>query len=89
MAIRAKPTTERAARRFFKALTGLDDPCNHQDQWRLILSAFLLYSEEWRGNGFRIETWRWPFNQINTGQGFAGNQPWTVLLRRAVELKQP
>jgi len=52
---------------------------------QLVCSAFLLYSMEW-GTGFDIRQWQWPFQQLESGEGFKGYEPWSVLLREAVKL---
>lgn len=54
----------------------------------LVVSAFWLYSLEW-GKGFDIRDWKWPIDQLKARDdswsgNFAGNEPWTVLLRQAI-----
>lgn len=80
-----------AANRFLDLVYPLTDKGRDPCVWYLILAAFQLYSEDWPGQDIR--KWQWPFDQVaETCPAFNGplikeqNQPWTVLLRRAMEL---
>lgn len=80
--------TEQAAKRFFYAAgpnTGhvLWDYTDHKAK-PLILAAFHLYAKAW--TPLDVRQWDWPFTTLAEGQPFTGDQPWTVLLRRAVEI---
>lgn len=55
--------------------------------FRLCFAAFHLYQLEWSvQRGFDIGDWEWPFNVLRQGEEFAGDEPWSVLLREAVYL---
>ena len=54
----------------------------------LVVAAFDLYERAW-GSEHDIRDWEWPALELGsrtTSNIFRGKQPWTVLLRRAVEL---
>lgn len=78
-----------AAERFKNALYAANQP-RHADADDLIACAFLLYNNSW-GASYDVRQWDWPISEIaNEEAPFAkGNEPWTVLLRAAVELVHP
>jgi hypothetical protein len=78
---------EQAAKRFFYKITGGLVPWDYTDHKAkpLCLAAFQLYHQAW-GKGFNISHWEWPFTAFANGEGFNGDEPWTVLLRRALEI---
>ena len=49
-------------------------------------AAFALYNQEWDCHAHHIHGWAWPVNEAQKGGPFVGDEPWTVLLRRAAEL---
>lgn len=83
--------SDRAAKRFFSELLPREpwDYSGHKSK-PLIVAAFNLYAEAWKP--FNIEQWEWPFAQLENRDGpehrkqFEGDEPWTLLLRRAFEL---
>lgn len=81
--------TEEAAKAFFNKIAPQVqwDYTDHKAK-NLVLSAFHLYAADWSGSGRRwdIRKWEWPFTALKVERGFEGDQPWTVLFRRAVEL---
>lgn len=87
MVLPVSAKVEKAARRFFDTLLprerwdGGDHPARN-----LILGAFCLYDLEWSDRKWNIASWEWPANTLAEGGAFTGEEPWTVLLRRAVEL---
>ena len=82
---------EKAAKRFFNQIApGVGWDYTDHEAKPLILAAFRLYEDAWKGNpGFVITAWEWPFNELAKGGDFKGNQPWAVLLRQAVALATP
>lgn len=76
---------EEAARRFFSKVCpsdcwdNTDSPCKP-----LILAAFRLYALDW--HHFDIRGWEWPFMELELGGEFMADQPWSVLLRRALQI---
>jgi hypothetical protein len=76
---------EKAARKFFAIIEPQVswDYTDHKAK-PLIIAAFSLYSQAW--SIFSIGHWQWPFNELKERGGFQGDEPWTILLRRAVEL---
>jgi hypothetical protein len=82
-----KSRAEEAAKVFFGLIVpraGWDD--GHPTK-ALILAAFELYERAWAGTyGWDVRDWAWPANTIRSGESFTGDEPWTVLLRRAVEI---
>jgi hypothetical protein len=53
----------------------------------LVMAAFRLYENEWAGTAdFDVRRWVWPETTFKLGASFEGDEPWTVLLRRAVEI---
>lgn len=85
----ANQRTEQAARKFFNALcpnVGFDYT-DHPAK-PLVLAAFQLYADAWRGNRWDIRKWDWPCAELERKGKFEGDQPWTVLLRRAVEISR-
>jgi hypothetical protein len=89
--MRKRERTEQAARAFFNRLLPQEswDYSAHPAK-ALVLAAFHLYAREWAP--LDVRSWEWPFDELRlvlSGGGalaFTGDQPWTVLLRRAVEL---
>ena len=51
----------------------------------LICAAFSLYEKEWRP--YDIRKWEYPFHVLRASGMFSGDEPWTVLFRRAMELR--
>jgi len=49
-------------------------------------AAFALYNQEWDCHPHHIEKWEWPINEAHGNGNFDGDEPWTVLLRHAVQL---
>ena len=49
-------------------------------------AAFLLYEQAWDCHTHHISAWAWPIEEAKRHGKFEGDQPWTILLRRAVEL---
>lgn len=91
---------DQAARRFFGELVGesSDHAWHYNDHPAkpLVRAAFALYAEAWRqnrtpGSRWDVRQWQWPLAVLrHEGGRFCGDQPWSVLLRRAVELaRQP
>lgn len=103
--MKTKTSVYRAASAFFEAAHGREftNAEGTQHAHAAIVAAFHLYDLEWsqrRGAfgypRFRIEDWRWPFDELEHGGDFTGggaNNPWSILLRFAVErlraLKSP
>lgn len=80
----AKDTTE-AARRFFNlAFPNESWDATDNRAKNLIDKAFRLYGAEYN---FNCMSWVWPANTLAEGDAFDGDEPWTVLLRRAMELR--
>ena len=79
--------SDKAAKRFYSKLFP-GQPFDYSDHpaKSLIRAAFALYQDAWRGQGFKIDAWEWPFTTLESKEPIEGDQPWTVLLRRAVEL---
>ena len=77
--------SDKDARRFFNKILP-------HEQWyfsahpakMLVQVAFDQYARAW--GGFDILQWEWPFFELNEKRPFEGEEPWTVLFRRAVEL---
>lgn len=59
-----------------------------QEVWSLVLAAFRLYEMAWDCHYHDIRQWQWPTTTLAEGGAFDGNQPWTVLLQRAVTIAQ-
>jgi hypothetical protein len=77
--------TEQAARHFYETLKpGAEWSYSNDPVIPLIKAAFALYAEDW--SAAKIMRWTWPVTTLKTGGEFKGDQPWTVLLRRAVEI---
>lgn len=49
-------------------------------------AAYRLYDLAWDCHPHHIAQWEWPVSTVRAGQPFEGDEPWTVLLRRAVEI---
>lgn len=90
-AVRVPKSTRAAARTFLLELwpAAAEDYADGviKDVADLVESAFELYRLSW-GPGWDIRGWMWPLNELRSGRGFAGNQPWAVLLREALALSQ-
>lgn len=57
--------------------------------WLLVLAGFTLYEAEYDCHDHDIREWRWPYDEMTEhGNGFLGDEPWVILLRRAVEISQ-
>jgi hypothetical protein len=84
-------TTLQAAAKFVTQLAGgrrfspQFPPDDLADVLKLAEAAFHLYQREW-GSGRDIRKWQWPFDELERGDRFEGDEPWTVLLREAVGL---
>lgn len=84
--------SDRAAKSFFDLIApGERWDITHHKAKPLIRAAFALYETEWRrpGQTWSISDWKWPFDQLKTPLPFrenCGDEPWTVLLRRAWEI---
>lgn len=83
----APARVERVAKRFFGLLFP-NEPFYGSDNKAkpLILAAFTLYHNEWRP--YDIRKWDWPFSILESDLPFEGDEPWTVLFRRAMELRK-
>lgn len=82
--IHTKPVTK-AAKAFFDLIA--PESWDLEKSWRargLVLAAFALYAEDW--SPANIERWEWPARTFADGKPFNGDEPWTILLRRALEL---
>jgi hypothetical protein len=81
--------SDRAARKFFGKLFP-DESFDYTDSQAksLIRTAFAAYATVWSGHNFRIEAWQYPFDMLEKGEAFTGDEPWSVLFRRAVELAE-
>lgn len=79
--------TEQAAKAFFsKIAPGVQwDYTDHKAK-PLVLSAFHLYAKSWSDRRWDIRRWEWPFAALRGEHKFQGDEPWTILLKRAVEL---
>lgn len=66
-------------------LDAMGRPVNEQAV-ELVIAAFELYADAWEGHGGDIRKWQWPFDILKHSR-FIGDEPWTVLLRRAVQIK--
>jgi hypothetical protein len=79
--------SEQAAKRFYGKL-GLPESWDYGGHpvKTLIWSAFFLYETAWDCHDVR--KWTWPFNVLKEGGSFDGGEPWSILLRKAVELSQ-
>ena len=80
--------SDEAASEFYNVAFG---PNNwHPGANALIYAAFDLYESQWASacRRFDIGKWSWPADVLAAGESFTGDQPWTVLLRRAMELRQ-
>jgi hypothetical protein len=98
--MKTSQTVDKAAKRFFFALLGPDgkgmmwDYTDHKAK-PLIVSAFHLYAEEWKGSGVgSVTQWQYPANQLTAAKEtgaipFSGDEPWNVLFQRAVALARP
>ena len=76
---------ETAAKNFFIELrTGEQWDFTAHKAKRLVLGAFALYCDAW--DGADVRRWEWPIATLRKGKPFDGDEPWTVLLRRAVEI---
>lgn len=79
---------EKASRKFYAELF----PCiawdqNNSPAKNLISAAFFLYAKAWGSyDYYNITAWEWPFDELARNGGFEGDEPWTILLRRAVEI---
>ena len=81
--------SDQAARKFFAAIAPTecwdftDSPAK-----ALTRAAFLLYETEWNCHfhNYDIRRWEWPFATLAAGGTFFGDEPWTILFRRAVEI---
>jgi len=82
--------TEQAAEKFFNALVPSVgwDYTDHKAK-PLVLAAFHLYAKAWDGQRWNIGQWQWPLTTLRSGAAFDSDEPWTVLLRRAVEIARP
>ena len=49
-------------------------------------AGFALYNQAWDCHPRHILDWEWPVTQAQEGGPLEGDEPWTVLLRRAAEL---
>lgn len=79
--------SDKAAKRFFNLiLPAVDWEYGGHKAKPLVRAAFALYESEWRGRGWSIADWEWPFTKISEAKPFWGDEPWTVLLQRAAEL---
>jgi hypothetical protein len=90
--------SEAAAKRFFEKLAPLESwdfthspsPIVTNDAvfaaTELIAAAFLLREQGYRGSDHDIRRWQWPFDELDRGGTFDGDEPWTILLKRAVEI---
>jgi hypothetical protein len=79
--------SDEAAKRFYSAAGGRSWEYTDHKAKPLIRAAFALYEKEWSGVGrLDILHWRWPFATLEQGKPFEGDEPWTVLFRRAMEL---
>lgn len=82
--------SELAALKFFTAL--LPGPSWHfptPEVGRvkaLVKAAFFLYEREWDCHDHDVREWNWPWTELAAAGGFGGDEPWALLLRRAVEL---
>lgn len=77
--------SDKAARRFYEALKpGAEWSYSNDAVIPLIKAAFALYADDW--SPAKIGQWEWPFKMLVDGGSFDGDQPWTILLRRAVEM---
>lgn len=78
---------EESAKRFFAIiLPGIRwDYTDHKAK-PLVLAAFRLYAKEWSDNRWDIRRWEWPFAALRGEHAFDGDEPWTVLFRRALEI---
>lgn len=56
------------------------------DAVELARSAFILYALGWDCHPHHLAKWEWPINTVLAGEPFEGDEPWTVLLRRCVEI---
>lgn len=78
--------SDAAADRFLRLLVPGANPHFPSDRARtaqkLVRSAFRLYETEW-GPNYNVGQWTWPFDELQSGAEFAGDEPWTVLFRHA------
>lgn len=87
---RIKKTVRTAAHKFLRELcpTLNIEMCSwtgpERDIIDLVESAFALYDAAW--NDRLIAQWQYPATELRESGRFDGNQPWTVLLKRAVSL---
>ena len=90
--------SEAAAKRFFEKLapqelwdfTQSPSPIVTNDAvfaaTELIAAAFLLREHGYQASDRDIRRWHWPFDELDRGGTFEGDEPWTILLKRAVEI---
>lgn len=77
---------EKAAKRFFSNLLPGERFDHTESKTKsLIVSAFDLYARAW-GTAYNVENWEWPHTTLAEAKPFEGDEPWTVLFRRAVEI---
>lgn len=87
-------STDRQADEWTRELLGGQDPEAHPAIQRLARDAFRAYSREWRRWSAHSARWDWPFQELAHLRAhphhhafmYAGDQPWTVMLRHAVHL---
>lgn len=86
MAALRKSRVEQVAKRFFGMVLPYDTfDYSGSPAKGLIVAAFDLYSRAW-GPDYDIRRWEYPFDVLREGESFSSDEPWTVLLRRAVEI---
>lgn len=77
------------AKRFFHLLFPHERFDNTASKGKaLIRAAFAAYEYEWRAHRYSIAKWQYPFDLLAAGAPFKGDEPWTVLFRRAVEIAE-
>lgn len=77
------------AKRFFHLLFPHERFDNTASKGKaLIRAAFAAYEYEWRAHRYSIAKWQYPFDAVKAGAPFKGDEPWTVLFRRAVEIAE-
>jgi hypothetical protein len=84
MSRRSDSVAERFTRQLLPGVGRFDEK-----QWtilKLVAGACALYELSARGSGWDIRHWQWPFDALSRGDHFEGSEPWTVLLREAVNL---
>lgn len=79
--------SDKPAKRFFNLLLPHESFDNTASKAKsLIRAAFAAYEYEWREHRYDIARWEYPFTTLAEGGTFKGDEAWSVLFRRAIEI---